>query len=622
MPNENTKKEALYRIRFDAIVCLLLAIATLAVYWQVRNHGFVSCDDPVYVTNNPCVRSGLTPQGIRCAFTRSPGGLWIPMTWLSLMVDHGLFGLSPGGYHLTNLLFHIVNIILLFVLLKRMTNALWKTAFVAALFALHPIHVESVAWVTERKDVLCTLFFMLTLLAYTRYVKRPDIKSYVLVFFLFALGLMAKPMLVTLPFVLLLLDYWPLGRFRFNPTANARGHEDSRPAIAYLVIEKLPLLFLSAAASVVTFCVQRSAGAIAPVEDISLGLRISNALVSYVTYIGKMFWPHRLAVLYPHPGNSLPSWQPVLACLLLLCVSILAVRRIHKSPYFLVGWLWYVGTLVPVSGISQAGNQAMADRFTYIPLIGLFIIIAWGVPDLFSRWRHKQIGLATMGVSLLFIFMLTTWLQARYWANSIILYGHTLDVTSDNQIAQFGLGAALSKQGRTADAITHYYEALRLNPYYAKAHNNLGLALAKQGRTADAITHYYEALRLDPHYAEAHNNLANGLVSMGKEDEAIAQYSEALRLNPRYAKAHNNLANVLLSQGKIDQAIFHYSEALRLAPHNAKIHTNLGTALLRSGKINEAIFHFREALRIRPVFPEAYYSLKKALAEKAKEQRH
>jgi tetratricopeptide (TPR) repeat protein len=615
---ENTQKEIFFSLCRDIFLCLSIAGITLAVYWQVQHYDFVSCDDPIYVTENPYVQSGLTRGSFISAFTTTPGGLWIPLTWLSLMLDYDLYNLDPQGYHLTNLLLHTINIIILFFVLKRMTKRLGQSAFVAALFAIHPLHVESVAWITERKDVLSTLFWMLTMFAYARYAESPCINRYLPIFLFFALGLMAKPMLVTLPFVLLLLDYWPLGRLRFSPLRRNGNHQFPRPALFQLFLEKAPLFVLSVLFSLVTFFAQQNAGALAPIERISLKLRILNALVSYVAYIGKMIWPLNLAVLYPHPGNTLSTWQWALAGLFLVFISVLVIRTSRDYPFLTVGWLWYLGTLVPVSGLSQAGNQAMADRFTYIPSIGLFIFISWGIPKLVSRWRYKDMGLASIAAALLLILTAATWLQVRYWANSITLYEHTLAVTANNPVASNGLGAALARQGRFAAATSHYYEALRTNPHFLDAHNNLGIALAKLGRLAEAVAHYSEALRLNPEYADAHNNLGNALIAQGKVDEAIGHYTEALRINPRNTNAHNNIGNALLAEGRADEAIAHFSEALRLNPDRPEIHYNLGAALIRLDRTREAIGHFREALRINPAFARANIALTIALGAQGK----
>jgi hypothetical protein len=390
-------------------IYLTLALATLAVFWQVLGHDFVNYDDPDYVYRNPNVQSGITLSSIKWAFTTGHAANWHPLTWLSHMLDWQLFGDNPGWHHLTNLFLHIANTLLLFAVLKRMTNALWRSAFVAAAFALHPLHVESVAWVAERKDVLSTLFWMLTIAAYLRYLERPGTGRYLLTLLIFALGLMAKPMLVTLPFVLLLLDYWPLGRFQFGQIVKSVGQQSRKSLNAFshwklsrhLLLEKVPLFALSAISSIVTFLVQRTAGAVTSVETLPLKLRIANTFVSYLTYIQKMVWPSRLAMFYPYPDKTDLIWQTVVFALLLLIISLGVIWLMRRRRYLLTGWLWYLGTLVPVIGLVQVGDQALADRYTYVPLTGLFIIIAWGVPDLIAKWRFRKHALAASAIAVL-----------------------------------------------------------------------------------------------------------------------------------------------------------------------------------------------------------------------------
>ena len=570
------------------IVILFLALATFTAFWQVRNHDFVNLDDDVYVTANRHVRAGLTREGVTWAFTSTHAGFWIPLTYLSFMLDSQLYGMNPGGGHFTNLLLHIANTLLLFLVLKRMTRALWHSAFVAALFALHPLHVESVAWVTERKDVLSTFFWMLTMGVYVRYTERPELSRYLLALLFFALGLMAKPMLVTLPFVLLLIDYWPLERLRFAQSGGKRtqhcvspGHR--RSFTFPLIWEKVPFFALSSGASILTFLAHQHSGGMVSLELLPAKTRIANALVSYVSYIGKTIWPHHLAVFYPHPG-MFPTWQIAGAGLLLVCISILVIRAAQTRPYLVVGWLWYIGTLLPVIGLLQVGLQSMADRFTYVPLIGLFLIIAYGIPDLMKRWRYRIIALMISAGVVLSAFMLSTWFQVRYWHNTITLLEHTLEITANNDLAHTNLASFLAQQGKFHDAIAHCSEALRINPVNARAHNNMGVALAGLWRLDGAIGHYAEALRIKPNFAEAYNNLGNALARQSKFYKAIGHYDQALRINPNYADAYNNLANALAGLGKFDEAIDHYAQALRINPDYAAAQYNLKAALRKLGK--------------------------------------
>ena len=536
-------------MRRELLVCLFLVLATLTVYWQVGNYEFVNLDDDMYITENSHIQEGLSRESAAWAFTTTRLANWHPVTWLSHMLDFQLYGLNPRGHHLTNVFFHLVNTLLLFLVLKWMTGALWRSGFVAALFALHPLHVESVAWVAERKDVLSTLFWMLTLWAYLRYVQRPDLKRYLLTLLFFALGLMAKPMLVTLPCVLLLLDYWPLERIQLGQAAISRTVPGPPAIIAdtprkqafRLLFEKIPLFFLAVVSSVVTFLVQKGGGAVGALEAYPVRIRVANTLFSYVKYMVKTIWPSNLAVFYPHPGQSLPIWQAALAGLLLVVVSAVVIRAGRRYPYLPVGWLWYVGTLVPVIGLIQSGDQGMADRYTYIPLIGLFIIISWSVSEFGTNWRHRRIVFALTASTLLLALSVCTLLQIRYWKNDITLFTHALKVTEENFVAHNNLGAALARQGKLKDAISHFMEALRISPHYERAHFNLGLARDKQGEIDEAIVHFSEALQIKPDYPEAHNGLGVALARQGRLEEAIAHFRAALQLQPDNGMARANL---------------------------------------------------------------------------------
>jgi tetratricopeptide (TPR) repeat protein len=607
--NNNSKK--FLKKYHDILLCLLLLMVTLSVYWQVQDYDFVNFDDPKYVIENSYVQEDMTLKSIIWAFTTVHMGSWHPLTWLSHMLDYQFYGMKPGWHHLTNLFFHILSTILLFFVLKKMTGSFWKSGFVAALFALHPLHVESVAWVSERKDVLSTFFWMLTMLGYIWYVEHPAVNRYLLVVVLFTLGLISKPMLVTLPFVLLLLDFWPLYRFRFHQPESS-GNSKQRSILFRLIWEKVPLFILVAIISALTFYAQKQGGAIASFDFIPLKVRIANALVSYVKYIGKMIYPSNLAVFYPHPG-MLPWWKITGACLLLVSISFLAIKVIKQSPYFAVGWLWYLGTLVPVIGLVQVGTQSIADRYTYIPLIGLFIIIAWGIPELFVRWRHLRIEATILVTVLLLILMAVTWKQLGYWKDSVTLFDHTLKVTSKNWLSHNNLGTALNKKGRTEEAIHHYLEALHIKPNFEEAHYNLGNALNKQGRTEEAIHHYLEAVSTEPDYEEAHYNLGLLLNKEGRTEEAIHHYLEALRIKPDFEKAHNNLGNALDKQGRTEEAIHHYLEALRIKPDFKEAYNNMGVALFGKGDIEGAIACFQDALRIKPDYVQAKNNLKNVL---------
>lgn len=600
------------------MVCLLLVIVTLAVYWQVRNHSFVNFDDGSYVTANCHVRAGLSLESVKWALTETEAANWHPVTRLSHMLDVQLFGMNAGAHHMTSVYFHLANTLLLFFVFKRMTGCIWQSGLVAALFALHPLHVESVAWVSERKDVLSTFFWLLTMGGYVRYVERPGKIKFLIPLLFFALGLMAKPMLVTLPFVLLLMDYWPLGRLGGGvmpgsvtdvPDRSDEQHPASlvaqpssggQPAlILQVVIEKIPFFALSAASCWMTIQAQQGQGAVASLARYSIVVRVTNALVTYVKYIAKTIWPENLAAYYPHPGMA--SWWWVLgASLLLVVVSILAIRTIRQWPWFIVGWLWYLGTLVPVIGLLQVGAQAMADRYTYVPLIGLFIIAAWGFPELITGWRPKKKLLAGAGTFLVVILMVSASLQARHWKNSFTLYEHALHATKNNYFAHDGMGLFLASRGKNDEAIQQYSAALRIRPDFAEAHNHLGNIYKIQGIPDAAIDHYKEALRIKPEYAQAYYNLGHTLAGQGKLVDAVKQYSAALKLRPEYPEVHYHLASALMIQGKSDEAIAHYVKALNKWPTDPGIFNQLGIAMMRKGMIDEATAHFQMARKIQP----------------------
>jgi len=598
MNSKNRNTKTIFNIRCDILVILFLVITTLSVYWQVRNHEFLIWDDNFYVTENRHVLTGLNLENISWSLTTRHAFNWHPLTWLSHMLDIQLYGMNSGSHHLTNLLIHTINSILLFLIFNRMTNRLWQSGFVAALFALHPLHVESVAWLSERKDVLSTFFWMLTVWSYAWYVERPRINRYLLVIFFFILGLMSKPMLVTLPFILLLIDFWPLNRLSIKRIKSS------------ILWEKVPFFALSTVSSVITFIVQQRSGAFGPIDFVA---RISNSLVSYVSYIGKMIWPFHLTFFYPHP-IVLPKWQVTGACLILITIFFLVMWQVRRYPWLAVGWLWYVGALVPVIGLVQVGEQSMADRYTYVPLVGLFIIIAWGFPELMGKWYNKKLILSLLVTALFSICMVTSWRQAGYWKSDIMVNAHALDVTKDNYVAHNNLGLALAEQGKTTDAIRHYTEALKIKPVFVHAYINLGVALAVQGRLEEAVKEYKEALSIKPRFAGAHNNLGFVLATQGKTEDAIRHYKEALRINPNYVKAHNNLGLVLAEQGRAEEAAKHYAEALRIDPYFTNALNNLGIALIKQDRLKDAENLFRRVLRIDSGDEKGRYNLKKLVA--------
>jgi protein O-mannosyl-transferase len=565
-------------------IYILLSLVTIVSFEQVRNFDFINFDDQVYVTHNQYVRTGLTRDSIIWAFTDSGRIFWHPLTWLSHMLDCQLFGLNAGRHHVVNLLLHLANTLLLFNVLMQMTKAPWRSFFVAGAFALHPMHVESVAWVAERKDVLSTLFWMLTMIAYLRYAKRPVISRYLLTLILFILGLMAKPILVTLPFVLLLLDYWPLERMRITKRRENIGLDDTntnntvQKPIGYLLLEKVPFLMFSAVFSIITFTDKGKFGALSVVENLSLSKQIGNAIVSYVVYIDKMIWPSRLAILYLHPGNTLSMVKFILSGALLLLISF-SVYIARKRKYLTVGWLWYLGVFVPVIGFVQTGGQAWADRYSYIPFIGLFIIVAWGANELFAKWRYRKITSAVLAGAILLACAICTRFQVRYWRNNTTVFEHAIKVTENNYVAYCTLAELLLQEGKIQQAIEYFTEALRAKPDFIGALNNLGYALAKQGKYYEAERYYRQALQIKPDFVEAHSNLAHALAHQGKFDEAILHWTEMIRLDPNNPTTHTNIAVVLTRQGKFDEAIKHLTEALRIDPNNIKAKEDLRLAL-------------------------------------------
>jgi tetratricopeptide (TPR) repeat protein len=583
------------------LISIVLIVSTLIAYEQVRYNDFVGYDDYSYVTENPNVTNGISGDSIIWAFTTGYCNNWHPLTWLSHMLDYQLFGLNPAGHHITNLLFHIANTLLLFWVLKRMTGVIWQSAFAAAVFALHPLHVESVAWAAERKDVLSGFFWLLTIAAYTRYAERPSIIRYLPVVLAFCLGLLSKPMVVTLPFVLLLLDWWPLGRKHWSR----------------LIAEKIPLFALAAASSLVTYIVQQQTGAMAGTDLLPVTVRATNALVSYISYIGKTIYPSGLAVFYPHP-LKLQIRQPIASAVMLAVISIIVIYLGRRRRYLTVGWLWYLGTLVPVIGLVQVGLQAMADRYTYLPLIGIFIMVSWGAADLTAKWRYRDAVLRITAIVILAALLICTRTQIHYWQNSLTLFGHALDVTKDNQVMQTNYGNALLENGQLEESVTHFKEALRLRPEDFEANYNLGLAFLELGKFDEAIACFTESLKTGDKQYKVHSDLGSAYAEKGEFDMAIGHYNEALRLKPDYVKAINNLGSVLKKQGKIDEAIKQWERALQLQPDFANPHYNLGVTMAEQGKYEDAVNHLNEALRARPGWAEAHYKLGGVYARQGK----
>ena len=667
-------------------MCLALAVLTFAAYWPVRYCEFIQYDDQEYVTENAHVRAGLTWDGFLWAFRTNHAANWHPLTWLSHMLDGQLYGLNPAGHHMTNLLFHVSNTLLLFLVLQRMTGATRRSAIVAALFGLHPLHVESVAWVAERKDVLSALWFLLTLWTYTSYTRakstsdtkitgkgqayQTDLKQrrgdataqglknvhfsaiprlpvnkslsslflhasvfYVLALVLFTLGLMSKPMLVTLPFVLLLLDFWPLRRLDICNRESWIRH----------FVEKLPFFLLSIASSIVTIWAQRGGGAVVPTDIVPVFIRAGNVLTAYFRYLRKTVWPDDLAVFYPYPGTLL-LWQVLGAAVILAASSIFVVRSIRRRPYLLTGWLWFLGMLVPVIGLLQVGGQSMADRYSYLPLIGLFIMVTWLAADLVTDCpRAKGLPWPTAVVVLLACFAGTRW-QLRHWKDSVSLFQRAVSVTRGNYVmysnlgmavtnleeklgyfrkalhlapgdvwAHINMGSTLLDLGATDEALAHLNQALQIDPRSAAAHNTLGQLLDSQGKPQEALVHYELAARLQPDNEGNQSNLGGALLEQGRVEAAAVHFNRALLINPDSAFAHNGLGAVLDAEGKRQEAILHYQKALRLNPNYADAHSNLGAALLAQGDIDGALTHLRQAILLNPNSASAHNNLGVAL---------
>jgi tetratricopeptide (TPR) repeat protein len=680
------------------LICLALAILTVITFWSLKDCGFINFDDNRYVYENAYVQSGLNWNNIRQAFSTEiveKSGFWHPVTWLSLMLDYQIFGLNPHGYHLINLLFHVMNTILLFLILHRMTKTLWPSAFVAALFAIHPLHVESVAWIAERKDVLSTFFWMLTMGAYSYYVEHPGLRRYFFVLLFFILGLMSKPMLVTLPFVLLLLDYWPLQRFGeitgMNPKASfgnrfessLRGIKPSaardnstnasnfiptcrdsfsaslirigvstikpdhkvqtealksvtsdkqkkksktkqavketlelkKPAdpeykwslIYPLLWEKVPLFVLAILSSVVTYITVQKVGVVHS-EAFPLSVRIENAFVSYIAYIGKMIWPNNLAVFYPHPMLLVVPWQVLWSVLLLIAITSVVIWMVKRSPYLATGWLWYAGTLVPVSGIVQVGSFAMADRYTYIPLIGLFIMVAWGFPDLLKKWNYQKEMLLILSALSILCLCIITWTQVGYWQNSITLFDHTLKVTDYNWIIHHYRGNEYTLLGNYRQAIEDYDKAIEIKPGYADAYTNRGAAYNGLGNYRQAIEDYDKAIEIKPGYADAYYNRGLAYNGLGNYRQAIEDYDKAIEIKPGYADAYTNRGAAYNGLGNYRQAIENYGKAIEIKPDFAMAYYNRGNSYTHLGNYKQAIEDFGRAIEIKPGYADAYFN--------------
>jgi tetratricopeptide (TPR) repeat protein len=602
--------------RPDLLILLGLAVMTFAIYAQVMGHQFITLDDPTYIQENPMVNRGVTLAGLAWAFSTFHATNWHPLTWISHMIDCQLFGTNAGRHLLVNALIHVANTLLVFWFLLRTTHARWPSALVAALFALHPLHVESVAWASERKDTLSTFFGLLSLIAYVRYAEAPSSGRYAWTAITLALGLLAKPMLVTWPFVMLLLDYWPLRRLA-DPMAKEhprRGsHREAATGIASLVWEKLPLFAIVVASAVITFVAQSHGRAVRTFADAPIALRLSNALVSYAKYLLLTFWPNDLAVYYPFAG--IPAWQIIGAAFLLIGITAFCFSQRKIRPYLIVGWLWFLGTLVPVIGLVQVGGQIMADRYFYIPSIGLFIPLVFGLADVAKRWRvAPSLCAAIAGVVLLALATLTN-VQIQRWRDSFTLFEHTLAVTPPNLRIEHNLGVALGASSRYDEAATHFAKTLQIDPNFYDGLVAMGVTRAHQGQVPEAIDYFQAAIRSQPDAPKAHVQLAHALWTQNRDEAALKEMRHASQFAPKDADVRADFGLALGLVGRIPEAIEQLHEALRLNPSSAEAHNNLGLTLLASGRARESIHEFEAAIRLKPELKGAADNLRRAQSQ-------
>lgn len=603
-------------------ISYLLVFITSCAFLNITGNLFVLADDPQYIFRNEVVRLGLTWRGFVWAFTEYSLSNWHPLTWLSHMLDVQLFGFNPAGHHLMNLVIHMVNTLLLFNFLHAATGARQRSAFVAAVFAVHPLHVESVAWAAERKDLLCAMFWLLSMRAYLRYSENPGLARYLAVAAFFILGFLSKAMIVTLPFLLLLLDYWPLARcpYSFDDVETSEGKPRRympRP-IKTLVTEKLPLVAISAGMSAMAYISQKGGGA---VNLLPFSVKMGNALTSYVAYLRKAFWPNPLAIYYPHAGDigkSIPVWSVAIAALIIAGLTVLALAERKRRPWFPVGWFWYLGTLVPVIGIVQVGGQAMADRYMYMPITGIAVAVAWGVPEILGKWRFRNLFLAVGASACILAFIVITWFQAGRWRNTETILKHTLSVTSDNWWAERLLGNTYEENGKPELAAVHYENSLRITPGSIPVLKEMGRLQAREGKTDQAELRFRKILQLHPGDLDARLGLAYALELEAKTEEARKAYAAILQAAPNLAEERYDKGIALLRIGKPVEAIDAFRDSVGLKPGNAEAHNNLGVIFGRLGKFHEAAAHFREALRLRPDHDEARVNLETSeKAEKA-----
>ncbi|MDD2367027.1 MAG: tetratricopeptide repeat protein [Desulfuromonadaceae bacterium] len=605
-------------IKSIVLICLALAVITFALYLPALNNGFISFDDGIYVADNQHVVGGITAKNIYWAFTSldSNTGNYHPVTWLSHLADVELFGLNPRGHHLTSILVHIAAAVVLFFLILRLTGKIWQSSFVAAIFALHPLHVESVAWVAERKDVLSAFFWFSTLFAYSFYVTKRKPSLYLLTLSLFVLGLLSKPMLVTLPLIMLLMDFRPFRRF-INDEEKPETLLDSKKTRLALITEKIPFFLFSILSSIITIYVQNNSGAMGALENLPLHIRIQNSVISYCTYIGKTFWPSDLAILYPFP-QAIPLWHFIASLILLTLISAAAIHLRRSHPYLFFGWLWFIVTLIPVIGLVQVGSQSMADRYTYIPMTGLIVMAVGGFAHLTAHYRNR---LALSAIITFAILIASIWFSRAYlsyWKDSTSLYRHTLEVTEGNYIIHYNMGIELQASGDFDAAMQEYSKSILINPQYIKPRTNRGIILNIKGYPDAAILEFEQVIRLNPHYSKAHINLGVVFADKGELDLAIREFREALRISPLDLDAHYNMGLAFAAKGDLDAAIRAYQEALRINPDSEKVHNNMGVAFAMKGDLESAIKEYQILLDINPENRNAKENIDMVLAQRKK----
>lgn len=572
-------------MRYVIFITIILFIVTILVYSNVRNNNFISFDDIGYVCNNEHVATGINQNNVVWAFTSYYKCNWHPITWLSHMADVQIYGMNPRGHHLTNVVIHAITTLIIFIFLLRLTDSIWKSAFVAALFGLHPLHVESVAWVAERKDVLSAFFWFLTLLLYAEYVRGRKLKMYFSSIIIFVLGIMSKPMLVTLPFIMLLMDFWPLDRYGLcRETTRSEQWRDDFSLFQLFFKEKIPFFVFSIVSAVITIFAQYQGGAIKSIDFVPMWMRIANACTVYIKYISKMFWPSKLAVLYPLP-NSIPLWQVICSLLVLVIITAGVIRAGRRHPYLAVGWFWFIITLAPVIGLIQVGSQSMADRYTYIPLTGLFIAITWGFTFLARNISCRKTIFTLLFTSIITILSILTWRQISYWKDSVTLYQHSLRVAPGSAVIHNNLGLAHAENGQIDMAISEYKKALDIYKNYTDAHYNLGLALAEKGHYDEAIEEYQKAILISPNFTMAHNNLGAAYANKGYLGAAIDEYRKSIEIDPYYPIAHYNLGLVLDEMNYLDEAISEFRKAIEINPNYIDAKNSLNNALEKRDKI-------------------------------------